>query len=62
MVIEIDGGYHLQKEQKECDDFRDDDMQQLGISVVRFPNDDVKYQPEKIALQLKNLIAAKTKL
>lgn len=33
LVIEIDGGYHLRKEQKEYDAFRDEDMHALGISV-----------------------------
>jgi very-short-patch-repair endonuclease len=41
MVIEIDGGYHLDKEQKKYDDFRDEDTQELGIAVIRFTNDEI---------------------
>ena len=62
LVIEIDGGYHLRKEQKEYDDFRDDDMGQLGISVVRFTNEEVLKRSENVALKLKKLINGKSKL
>jgi very-short-patch-repair endonuclease len=62
MVIEIDGSYHLRKEQQEYDDFRDDDMTQLGISVVRFTNEDVVTRPEEVVLKLKNIIVEKSKL
>ena len=41
LVIEIDGGYHQQKFQKEYDDFRDDDMDKWGIKTMRFRNNEV---------------------
>ena len=41
LVIEIDGGYHLDKYQKEYDDFRDEDMRAIGIEVIRFRNEEV---------------------
>ena len=40
-VIEIDGGYHQQKFQKEYDDFRDDDMDKWDIKTMRFRNNEV---------------------
>ncbi len=46
MVIEIDGGYHVDTVQKEYDEFRDEDMDALGISVIRFTNEDVIQNPE----------------
>ena len=41
LVIEIDGGYHLQKFQKEYDDFRDEDMNKWGVETMRFSNNEV---------------------
>ena len=50
IVIEIDGGYHLRKEQKEYDDFRDEDMKKLGISVIRFTNQEVLKNIELVTI------------
>jgi very-short-patch-repair endonuclease len=41
LVIEVDGGYHLHKEQQAFDNFRDTDMNALSISVLRFTNNDI---------------------
>ena len=52
LVIEIDGGYHRCSFQKEYDDFRDEDMQELGISVIRFTNEDVLQNNTKLLKRL----------
>ena len=44
-------------EQKEYDDFRDEDMSQLGVSIIRFTNDEVLQQQEIIMGKLKSHIA-----
>jgi very-short-patch-repair endonuclease len=46
LVIEIDGGYHQHKFQKEYDDFRDKDMEAFNISVLRFTNQEIMYGPD----------------
>jgi very-short-patch-repair endonuclease len=56
-VVEIDGGYHLEPAQKEFDDFRDEDMHQLGIRVMRFTNDEVIHAREKVIRKLSDYIA-----
>jgi very-short-patch-repair endonuclease len=38
LVIEIDGGYHLQPEMIEQDKFRDNFLQSLGLTTLRFTN------------------------
>ncbi|MDP4265798.1 MAG: endonuclease domain-containing protein [Bacteroidota bacterium] len=52
LVIEIDGGYHEIEEQKEYDDNRTFELNELGIQVIRFTNDeilnDLKVVGEKI--------------
>ncbi len=41
LVIEIDGGYHNEQEQKEHDAARTQMINEFGISVIRFSNDEV---------------------
>ncbi len=41
LVIEIDGEYHLEKEQKEYDEMRTQILQEKGFKVIRFTNNDV---------------------
>src|SRR5579863_5712296 len=52
LVIEIDGGYHQHKFQKEYDDLRDKDMEALNISVLRLTNHEVKYNPETTVIKI----------
>jgi very-short-patch-repair endonuclease len=56
LVIEIDGGYHLSKEQKEYDNFRDEDMSALGITVLRFTNKQVSNDINTVLLIINNQI------
>ena len=56
MVVEIDGGYHLDKHQKEYDDFRDEDMAAINIAVIRFTNESVIQKPESVSKRLLNEI------
>ncbi len=39
LIIELDGGVH--KKQKECDQMRDDTLEQMGFEMVRFQNKDI---------------------
>ena len=42
IVIEIDGIQHLTSQGKEADCKRDDDLRQLGFTVLRYSNDAVR--------------------
>ena len=53
LVIEIDGGNHLQKSVKDYDDFRDEDMRRLGIHVLRFTNGEVFNEPDIVLEKIK---------
>ncbi|MDB5281180.1 MAG: hypothetical protein JWO06_255 [Bacteroidota bacterium] len=57
LVIEIDGGYHLKTEQREYDIFRDEDIQAMGITVLRFLNNEIKEQPGVAINKLKDIIS-----
>jgi very-short-patch-repair endonuclease len=42
LAIEIDGSIHKIEENKEYDEARTEELKKLGITVLRFTNDDVK--------------------
>ena len=41
LVIEVDGGYHNEKEQQELDELRTEAIKEYGIDVIRFTNEEV---------------------
>ena len=51
LVIEIDGGVHEQ--QREYDEYRSLVIEQLGMRVVRFTNEDVRYEIENVIERLR---------
>ena len=53
LVIEIDGGYHTQDNQKERDEGRTSELERYGIKVIRFTNTEIINQIEKVLLKLK---------
>jgi very-short-patch-repair endonuclease len=54
LIIEIDGGIH--NEQKEYDVERTKILNGLGYKVVRFSNDDILEDPQKVAHQIKRIL------
>lgn len=46
--IEIDGGYHLNPEQKEYDEYKEIQMKEVDINVLRFKNEEVMNSIEKV--------------
>ena len=42
LVVEVDGGIHGLKEQKDYDIGREEDLNELGIKVIRFSNNDIE--------------------
>ena len=41
LVIEVDGGYHNEQEQQELDELRTEAINEYGINVIRFTNEEV---------------------
>src|SRR5690606_21487769 len=41
LVIEIDGGYHNDPQQKEADELRTQILKEFGYKVLRFPNEEI---------------------
>ena len=41
LVIEIDGGYHDDREQHELDTGRENELKELGLTIIRFRNEEI---------------------
>ena len=48
LVIEIDGNIHDLEDQIEYDAGREFELQELGLKVLRFTNEEVLQSPEKV--------------
>ena len=51
LVVELDGGIH--KNQKDYDSLRTYIIERLGYTVIRFSNDEVKYETDFVIERLK---------
>ena len=58
-VIEIDGGIHEEKDQKEYDEYRTNRLEELGFTVIRFSNKEVFENIDKVVLSIKNYLDKK---
>lgn len=56
LLIEIDGGSHLVIEQMEYDKARTECLEALGYKVIRFTNDDVRYNINAVADKIINTV------
>ena len=50
IVIEVDGGYHADRGAE--DNARDEMMRNCGLRVIRFSNDDVLNNPDRVSVKL----------
>jgi len=57
IVIELDGGVHNKREQKEYDGWRSKDIEELGFKILRFSNDGVKYNVDDVLDKIKFVIS-----
>jgi very-short-patch-repair endonuclease len=51
-LIEVDGASHLEPEQMEYDKLRTEYLQELGYKVIRFTNDDVKFNTQGLTEEI----------
>jgi len=62
LAIEIDGSIHLNPDNKAYDDEREKVLSEFGITLVRFTNDQVQFEPHEVKKKLvcvcKNLLEA----
>ena len=48
LIIEVDGGYHAERQQQEDDQYRESILEQKGYHVLRFTNEEVLYETEDV--------------
>lgn len=48
LIVEVDGGYHSEYEQMEKDEHRTEHLERMGFSVLRFSNEAVLTDIEKV--------------
>lgn len=58
LIIEIDGGYHNEKEQQEFDKARENWLQEAGFEMIRFTNEAVQRDLPAVLNKLKEKLAA----
>ncbi len=56
LVIEVDGGYHNNSDQKEYDKNRTIELENFGIKVLRFENNEVESNIEKVIQKIENYL------
>lgn len=62
LVIEIDGGYHDIPEQYIYDINRDAELEELGLKVIRFSNDEVMFNIENVLQIIEQNISNRTSI
>ena len=58
LVIELDGGYHENKEVKVYDEAREKDIKEYGITVLRFTNEEVLHNIEEVLTKIGDAISS----
>lgn len=56
LLIEIDGESHLATEQMEYDQARTEYLEELGYKVIRFTNNDVRYNINEVVSEIIKVI------
>jgi acetylglutamate kinase len=57
LVVEVDGGYHEDREVKIYDDARENEIKQFGITVLRFKNEEIINAPETVLNKIAETIS-----
>ena len=52
LLIEIDGDSHIESDQADYDKARTDHLEELGYRVIRFTNDDVRYNIHAVTSEI----------
>jgi very-short-patch-repair endonuclease len=61
LLIEIDGVSHLEKEQREYDKSRTEYLEALGYKVIRFTNNDVRYNIHAVVTMIMEEVESSVK-
>ena len=56
LAVEVDGGYHNGEEQKVLDIERSDQLRELGITIIRFSNEQVDEELQEVLEEIKSVV------
>ena len=56
LIIELDGDYHDQEEQKQKDEVRTEVLRLNGLKIIRFKNEEVEQDINQVLTTIKNKI------
>ena len=62
VLVEVDGGYHNETEQQKYDAARTEFLQELGYTVIRFTNDEVKNNIKEVVTKIKETLSLNASL
>jgi len=48
LIVELDGGYHFTEEQQKEDAIRQDWLEHMGYRIIRFKNEEVLFDTDKV--------------
>ena len=54
LVIEVDGGYHSERQQQEDDAVREHDLESMGFHIMRFTNEEILYNIDNVLTQIES--------
>ena len=60
LIVEVDGGVHYSQQAMEYDDGRSAEFEKYGLNVIRFTNDQVLNETEKVTFLIQNYIVRLT--
>ena len=56
LIIELDGYHHARKKAKEYDELRTKVLAEIGITVIRFWNEEIINSPQKVLRKISNYL------
>ena len=56
IVIEVDGGIHLEKDVREFDEYRTNVLNSLGYKVIRFRNEELENNIDEVLVKIKSVL------
>jgi very-short-patch-repair endonuclease len=60
LIVEVDGGVHDFEQAKEYDDGRSAELEKYGLKIIRFTNDQVLKEPDKVTNDIHSYISSLT--
>jgi very-short-patch-repair endonuclease len=59
LIIEVDGGYHEDEQQRELDQGRQAELEDLGLVVLRFKNEDVEEGEKQVIEKIRSVLRSR---